>query len=47
MNEIVAACQFEGNLYIFTRNGDVYVMLKDFVTGDIQFRKFSSLFPIR
>ena len=45
MNEIVAVCPFEGQVYIFTRNGTVWVMFKDFVTGDIQFQKFSSIFP--
>lgn len=45
MNTIVAACQFGPDLYIFTSNGDVYRMQKDFVTGDIQFIKFASIFP--
>jgi len=45
MNEIVAACQFESELYIFTRNGDVYKMYKDHVTGDVRFSRFHALFP--
>lgn len=46
MNTIVTVCPFEGALYIFCSDGGVWVMYKDFVSGEIQFRKFATLFPM-
>ena len=30
MNEVVSTVNFEGEVYIFCKNGDVYKMYKDF-----------------
>lgn len=45
MNEIVAACQYQDMIIIFTRNGDIYRMWMDHVTGQLTFSKFMELFP--
>lgn len=45
MDEIVSAVTYRDAVFIFTRSGKVYRMITDYVTGDIQFRLETTLFP--
>jgi hypothetical protein len=45
VNEIVAAVAFRDGVYIFTRDGTIYLMHYNSLTGDIQFTKMATLFP--
>ncbi len=44
MNEIVSTCQFRDGVYIFCRNGDIYRMDIDELTGQLMFSKQYELF---
>jgi hypothetical protein len=46
MDNIVAACQFRDSIYIFTSYGHVWRMDVSFTTGEIQFHRVHSLFPV-
>ena len=44
MNEIVAAVPVRDSVYIFTRNGDVWKMVIDYISGEVEFRHIAELF---
>ena len=45
MNEIVTAVQFRDHIIIFTRDGTIYRMYVDEVTGKIVISRLMELFP--
>lgn len=45
MDEIVSTVSHEGRIYIFTRDGRIYEMARDSLTGQLLFRLLIDLFP--
>ena len=43
MDQIVAACHFEGDTYIFTNTGKVFKMYRN-ISGTVCFELFHNLF---
>lgn len=44
MNEIVTAVQFRDSVFVFCRNGNVYRMFYDEITGHINFQLMYEMF---
>jgi hypothetical protein len=45
MNEIVAAVTFRDSVFIFTRDGTIWRMYYDDISGNIIFSKMFDMFP--
>lgn len=46
MDEIVSSVYFEGEVFIFTKRGEVFKMVKNAYTGSVEFQHVATL-PVR